>query len=354
MMNILVFRERLRGLYQKYELYIDPIIKFVVAFIVFQLINSSIGYDIRLKKLPIVLLLSLLSAFTPSGVLILLAILMSIGHVYAMSKILSIIIILIVLIIYSLFLRYTPKLGYVVLAIPILYLLNIPYVVPIVLGLFAAPITIIPTSCGVIVYYLFKIIKDAQNLQVEASVEDTLQLYTNVANQLVANKQLFVTIIIFACIIVVTYIVRRMKFDYAHEIAVVAGALTCILGFLISNLFFDIDNQIGVMILGTLVSGILGIVIQFFHLALDYTGVEYVQFEDEDYYYYVKAVPKINVTTPQINVKRINPQKKYSMKDAIKGRNNLENRIREEDEDEDYEEDQEYIDYGIDRNGDGK
>jgi hypothetical protein len=49
-MNIFVFRERLRGLYQKYELYIDPIIKFVVAFIVFQLINSSIGYDIRLKK----------------------------------------------------------------------------------------------------------------------------------------------------------------------------------------------------------------------------------------------------------------------------------------------------------------
>ena len=94
------------------------------------------------------------------------------------------------------------------------------------------------------------------------------------------------------------------------------------------------------MILGTLVSGILAIIIQFFHLALDYTGVEYVQFEDEDYYYYVKAVPKINVTTPQINVKRINPQKRSSMKDSLKGKNNLENRIREEDEEEDYDEDQ--------------
>jgi len=188
--------------------------------------------------------------------------------------------------------------------------------------------------------YLFSVIKEAKNLQVDVSVEDTLQLYTYVTNEIVANKQLLLTIIIFACIIIVTYLVRRMKFDYAHEIAVVAGALTCILGFLIGNLIFDISNHIGVMILGTLVSGILAIIIQFFHLALDYTGVEYVQFEDEDYYYYVKAVPKINVTTPQINVKRINPQKRSSMKDSLKGKNNLENRIREEDEEEDYDEDQ--------------
>jgi hypothetical protein len=108
------------------------------------------------------------------------------------------------------------------------------------------------------------------------------------------------------------------------------------------------------MILGTLGSGILAVIIQFFHLALDYTGVEHVQFEDEDYYYYVKAVPKINVTTPQINVKRINPQKKSSMREAIRGKNNIENRLREEDEEEDYEEDQEYNDYGINRNDDGK
>lgn len=255
---------------------------------------------------------------------------------------------------YTLFLRYTPKLGYVVIAIPILYLLKIPYVVPILLGLFTVPISIIPTSCGVIVYYLFNIIKEAKTLQIDVTVEDTLQLYSYVANGLVTNKQLLLTIIVFAGIIIVTYVVRRMKFDYAHEIAVVAGALTCILGFLISNLFFDISNHIGVMILGTLGSGILAVIIQFFHLALDYTGVEHVQFEDEDYYYYVKAVPKINVTTPQINVKRINPQKKSSMREAIRGKNNIENRLREEDEEEDYEEDQEYNDYGINRNDDGK
>ena len=63
------------------------------------------------------------------------------------------------------------------------------------------------------------------------------------------------------------------------------------------------------MILGTIGSAAIAIVIQFFRRALDYTAVENVQFEDDDYYYYVKAVPKINVSMPQMRVKRINAQK---------------------------------------------
>ena len=45
---------------------------------------------------------------------------------------------------------------------------------------------------------------------------------------------------------------------------------------------------------------------QFFRCIIDYTGVEYVEFEDDDYYYYVKAVPKASVTIPEKTVKRIN------------------------------------------------
>ena len=39
---------------------------------------------------------------------------------------------------------------------------------------------------------------------------------------------------------------------------------------------------------------------------LDYTRVEQVQFEDDNYYYYVKAVPKIMVQAQQKSVKRFN------------------------------------------------
>lgn len=44
-------------------------------------------------------------------------------------------------------------------------------------------------------------------------------------------------------------------------------------------------------------------------LAVDYSGTEYIQFEDDDYYYYVKAIPKIKVTASDVQVKRINVKK---------------------------------------------
>ena len=84
------------------------------------------------------------------------------------------------------------------------------------------------------------------------SVEDILQLYKYVIDNLINNKQMIMTIVIFALIIMVTYFVRRMIFDYAFEIAIAAGALTSVLGFLISDLMLDNSKQILAMILGTI------------------------------------------------------------------------------------------------------
>ncbi|HKL98574.1 MAG TPA: hypothetical protein VJZ06_01545 [Mobilitalea sp.] len=306
MMPLLVFRERVKNFYQRHDAYITPVVKLMFAFIAFSAINREIGYDGRFKSLPIVLALSLLSAFTPSAIMVLLATGISAMHVYFISPILSIIIVIILLVLYFMFARYTPKLGYVLLAVPILFLLKIPYVIPILLGLVATPIAIIPTSCGVIIFFLFKIIKSAINMQVNMSVEDILQLYKYVIDNLINNKQMIMTIVIFALIILITYFVRRMTFDYAFEIAIVAGALTSVLGFLISDLMLDNSKQIFAMIVGTIGSAAIVYIIHFFKLTLDYSGVERAQFEDDVYYYYVKAVPKVTVTTPQVNVKHIN------------------------------------------------
>lgn len=334
MMQLLVFRERVKNFYQKYDAYITPAVKFIFAFIAFQTINKEIGYDTRLESMPIVMVLSLLSAFTPSAIMVLLATGVAALHVYFVSPILSIIIILILLVIYLLFARYTPKQGYVLLAIPILFVLKIPYTIPILLGLVATPVAIIPVGCGVVVYYLFQIIKSAVNMQVNMSVEDVLAIYKTVIDNIVGNRMMILSIVIFALILLVTYFVRRMSFDYAFEIAIASGALTSILGFLVSDLILNNSNQIISMILGTIGSGIVVYIIHFFRLTLDYSEATHAQFEDEVYYYYVKAVPKVTVTTPQVNVKHINV--KTADQTGSLHRQNV-------DPDEDYEEDEDLL-----------
>lgn len=306
MMPLLVFRERIKMIYQKNDILVIPLVKFLFAFIAFQTINSEIGYDGKLKSLLVVLVMSLLSAFTPSAIMVLLAAGVATLHVYSISPILSILIIIILMVLYLLFARYTPRLGYVILAVPILYILKIPFVIPILLGIIATPLAIIPMSCGVILYYVFQVIKTAVTMQINMTVEDILLVYTYVVDNLVNNKQMIMTVVIFALILLVTYFVKRLRFDYAFEISVAAGALTGLLGFLISYLFLGKSNQIFSMIVGIVASGVIVFVINFFKLTLDYSGAERVQFEDDVYYYYVKAVPKVTVTAPQKNVKHIN------------------------------------------------
>jgi len=306
MLPLLELRERVKNFYQRYDMYLLPVIKFIFALVVFCLINKDIGYDARLKSLPIVLGISLLSAFTPSAVMVLLAAIISVLHVYFISPILSIMIIAILMILYLLFIRYTPKLGYVLLAIPILFQLKIPYMLPILLGLVSTPVAMIPTSCGVIIYFLFQIIKNAVTMQSNISIEDILQLYTYVVDSLIGNRQMIMTIVIFSLIIMATYFIRKMSFNYAFEISILAGGLLSILGFLISYLILNRADQILSMIIGSIVSAGLVYIIHFFKLTLDYSRVEHATFEDDVYYYYVKAVPKATVTISEVNIRHYN------------------------------------------------
>ena len=124
----------------------------------------------------------------------------------------------------------------------------------------------------------------------------------DVVDSLFNHKEMFITAGIFASIIVVMYLVRKLRFEFVFEINIVLGAVLNILGFLLANLKFDIEVGIGGVILGTIGSMILVFIVHFFRMVLDYTSVEYVQFEDDDYYYYVKAVPKIDVAIPSKNV----------------------------------------------------
>ena len=45
--------------------------------------------------------------------------------------------------------------------------------------------------------------------------------------------------------------------------------------------------------------------LEFLFFNLDYNRTERVQFEDDEYYYYVKAVPKVNLSSSEKKVQKI-------------------------------------------------
>ncbi len=306
MTNLLEFKEKLNHFYAKSGRVVHPIIKCIVAFITFTIINRSLGYDPKINNMVVVVGLSILSAFLPTAVLLLLVAMFALLHVYYVSFALSIIVLMLFLIMYFLCIRFMPKSGYVVLAIPVLYLMKIPFVLPILLGLITGPIAIIPMTCGIVVFYMFKIIKSANLVTNGTSVEDILGVYKYVVDHLIQSKEMILAIIVFAVVCLVTYFIRNLSIDYAFYVAISAGAVINILAFLIGGLVLTVTMKLTFLIVGSIISGLIVIVIQFFRLNLDYSSVEYTQFEDDDYYYYVKAVPKVKITVPKKDVKRIN------------------------------------------------
>ena len=57
------------------------------------------------------------------------------------------------------------------------------------------------------------------------------------------------------------------------------------------------------LIIYTVVSVVVGLVLEFFVFGGDYTRTERLEYEDDEYYYYVKAVPKATVTTSERSIK---------------------------------------------------
>lgn len=295
-------KERMIHIYQKAGIIILPVIKFFAAFFVFIIINARMGYDSRFSGMGISLLFALFCAFVPASLTVFLAAALIMIHIYCVSKILSVIVFLFFLVLYLLFIRLTPKQSYAVLAVPILCPINMAYIIPLLLGMTSAPVSIIAAVSGVMVYYLLNVVREAAQISVSNSVDDILALYRFVIDSLLGNREMFLTMVIFSLVILVTYFLRRMKYDHAFGIAIVSGTMVMALGFLFGNIRITLEAGIVNMLIGCILSSLVMTIIQFFRMTLDYTAVERTQFEDDDYYYYVKAVPKIKLAAPEKNV----------------------------------------------------
>ena len=97
--------------------------------------------------------------------------------------------------------------------------------------------------------------------------------------------------------------------DHAWTIAIVSGSFTDLFLLMLGDLFFDTSISIPGTVIGVLLAGGIGYVVRLFAFHLDYQWAEQVQFEDDDYYYYVKAIPKVAMTRKQEVIKQITRQK---------------------------------------------
>lgn len=321
---LLVWKERMKTFYDKWGQYIRPFLRFMLALVTILVINSQLGYNPALTNPVLVLVFAAANIFFPVMVFLFVVCAMIVWHVCNVSIIMAAQLAVVFLILYFVYVRFVPEHGYTLLLTPLLFFMKIPYVVPFLLGLIANPVAVLPVSAGVVIYYLLIEVKAEVSAMANTTAfltEDALETYNNVIKNVVSDTYMVYTIGVFALVIVVIYILRRQKWNYASHIGILCGVITNVLGFLIVDFLLGKSDLIGGMLLGTIISAAVVWIVQFLRLTLDYSAIEILQFEDDEYYYYVKAVPKMTITKPDKQVTRINAQKETAntanLRDAI-------------------------------------
>ena len=329
MTALLELRENLKKIYSRNEAFILPVIKFLLSFIVLSIINGKMGYMTKIDNMAIVLIVSLLCSFLPTGFMVVFAMLFTMLHMYALSIETAAVGLVVFLLLYLPSLRFTAKEALVVVLTPILCMLKLPYVMPVAMGLIGTPASCVSVGCGVVVYYLIQtVISNAPTINSMGAEEATAKLRLLIDGML-GNKAMLVMIVAFTVTVIVVYLIRRMSVDHSWTIAMAAGIMIEVLILLVGDLMYDTNLSILSALLGAIVTVIVCKVIEFFRFCLDYSRTEKVQFEDDEYYYYVKAVPKMTVSAPTNTVKKINTQRRpapQSARPAEQGRSSGQSR----------------------------
>ncbi len=310
MTQLLLAKETLKTFVGRYEIYLKPLGKFLLALLALIMINSSTGYMEKINNASVMLVVALMSSFLPMNFIIVCAAAFIVLHLYALSMECAVVALILFLIMALVYFRFSPKDAILVLLMPMCFFLKIPYVVPVCAGLLATPVSAVAVACGVMVYYMVSYVSGNVSGLSALEAEDMAGRFRYVVDGFLKNRTMMVVIAAFALTVIIVYVIRRLSIDHSWTIAIIAGTIAQMVVLLLGALLMDAEVSTIGIILGSIVSaGIAGIV-EFIMFQMDYSRTETVQFEDDEYYYYVKAVPKVILTKPEKTVKKINTQRK--------------------------------------------
>ena len=303
MTALLEFKQRIKGLYGKYEMYLLPLMKFILALVYFVWINMNMGYMRALDNIFVVLILALICSILPSGMMIFAGFAMMVAHCYALGIDVAGFMLVLILFMMILFLRFTTGKNIILVFTPLACAFDLPVLLPVGCGLLSNVLSALPAAGGVIIFYFVRFIR-AQSQILQGTDMEILDRLTLLSDGLMGNGEMWLTVIAFVAVLLTVNLIRTRTFDYAWRIAIVAGGVVYVVIMLVGSISFGISISVVSLAVFTVIAVLVGIVLEFFVFGGDYTRTERLEYEDDDYYYYVKAVPKALVTTSERNIKK--------------------------------------------------
>ena len=267
--TILIIRDTLRKIYAKYDAFIKPVLKFLLALLILMLIQTLMGITFM------------------AGIFVLV-------NMYEVSYAMALFTLIVLMLIFVLYYGFRPGTGIIMSLVPLAFYFKIPYLVPLILGMSAGIASSIPAVLGVLIWFILKYFAaNADAMQQMSRSAELVDGFIEISETILKNEYMYVIMFAFVLCIVTVSLLSHSSMNHAWTIAVIAGTIVLAVVIFIGGARFD-DGSIGAELVGLVLSFLLAFAYEYIFYCVDYKGTEHLRFEDDDYYYFVKAVPKVN------------------------------------------------------------
>lgn len=292
-MEVLIkIKDWMKAFYGKFDIIIVTLVKFAIAFAALKLISDRMCYVSLFENPFLLAIIALVCSLLPFGLMAAVLSLCVLANVYKASLEMAVILGLFLVIIALLYYSFHPGDPVVLILTPLLFALKVPFIIPLMVGLAGGIISIIPVSCGIVIYYLLVFVKGNPAVIALDDKIDILSMpgkFLSIIDTVVKNKEMWMIVAVFAAVVAVVYVIRRLPFKFSWFAAAGLGTLIMI--------FADITMKLDMSIILIIVSCFAACIYIIFTYDVDYKGTQRLQFSDDDYYYYVTAVPRLSAET---------------------------------------------------------
>lgn len=295
---------------------IKPLGRFLLTFGALYVMGQHIGFG-SFDSIPIFLAVGVLGAWLPYSVNIFMVAVLTLLNLYSLSMEVMAAMAGLMVMMFCINYSVRPEKNWLVLLLPICHFLGIPYAPVLAVGLTGTLLEIVPVTFATIIYSAISYIGKNTGVFSSTSSLQAAEKLQQLLSGLMNNREMWLMCITLCVMLAVVRLVSRLKTDYSRQIGMGTGIASGLLVMLIGVFALDIRISVVALILGLLGSGLIAFAIEFMILPLNFLQTEYVQFEDDEYYYYVKAVPKMAMTRQDVQIKKLNIRKELENTSAI-------------------------------------
>lgn len=295
------FREKVILFYKKLEYLIQPLFRFAVSLTLLFLLRGHLGahgpagalLESTLLNVIVALVCSMLPPAYAAGIVAL----VMVWDLYSLSLEATAVCAALLLLCILLYFRFAPRDTMILLLMPIAYALNLHYAVPVLAGLLFGPGAAVPVVFGLLFTKYVLMVEESLPALTKgsglAAGEQLIANFRSLIDGMMKDRAMIVLAVALALTVLVVCFFRQLIVSHAWTIAISAGCVTELIVLLAGDMKFGTQIDLGKTLIGILLAFGVGQLVRIFVFHVDYLHIENVQFEDEDYYYYVKAVPKV-------------------------------------------------------------